>query len=413
MFSILFWFRKDVRLKNNQGYIMVRITLNGKRAEIATGHKIDLEKWNSSSGCVKGNKEEARTINTSLINIRDTLNSLFTQLCSNKDLHLTVDLIKNTYLGKSAKQYTLLEVFKFHNEQMKAHLGKEFAAGTYERYQTTLKLLQAFIKYQYGKEDISLSELKYAFITDLEFWFKTVRKCNHNTTIKYITNLRKIINLAISNEWIQHDPFAKFKVSLKEVKRECLSAEELQAIERKTFKIGRLDQVKDIFVFSCYTGLAYADVEKLSPQHISKGVDGKYWVFIDRTKTGTSSAVPLLSAAQSIIDKYKDHPEAMNKDRVFPVISNQKMNAYLKEIADVCGIDKKLTFHIARHTFATTVTLTNGVPIETVSNMLGHKNIKTTQVYAKVVQRKVSSDMEALENKINPKREEPQFNLNI
>jgi site-specific recombinase XerD len=245
-----------------------------------------------------------------------------------------------------------------------------------------------------------LSELKYGFITDLEFWFKTLRKCSHNTTIKYITNVRKIINLAIDNEWLHHDPFAKFKVSLKEVKRECLSAEELQVMVDKSFKIDRLDQVKDIFVFCCYTGLAYADVEKLGPGHISKGMDGKHWIFIDRTKTGTSSHVPLLSPALAIINKYKDHPEAINKERLFPVISNQKMNAYLKEIAYVCGIQKTLTFHIARHTFATTVTLTNGVPLETVSNMLGHKNIRTTQIYAKVVQKKVSQDMQALEDKI-------------
>jgi site-specific recombinase XerD len=400
---VLFWFRKDVRSENNQGYIMARITLNGKRAEIATGHKIDIEKWNSSGGCVKGNKEDARTINASLINTRDSLNSLFNQLSSNKDLHLTVELIRDKYLGKSSKQHTLVEVFNYHNSQMKAHVGKEFAAGTYERYQTTLKLLKEFMKHQYRKEDMSLPELKYGFITDLEFWFKTIRRCSHNTTIKYITNLRKIINLARDNEWLHHDPFAKFKVSLKEVKRECLSAEELQMIVDKSFKIDRLDQVKDILVFCCYIGLAYADVEKLGPEHISKGIDGKYWIFIDRTKTGTSSHVPLLSPASAIINKYKDYPEAINKERVFPVISNQKINAYLKEIADVCGIHKTLTFHIARHTFATTVTLTNGVPLETVSNMLGHKNIRTTQIYAKVVQSKVSKDMEALEDKLSAK----------
>ncbi len=174
-------------------------------------------------------------------------------------------------------------------------------------------------------------------------------------------------------------------------------------MQEKTFTTNRLSQVRDIFLFCCYTGLAYADVEKLSSNQIGRGVDGKSWVFTDRTKTKTASNIPLLSPATALLEKYKDHPEAVSKGCLFPVSSNQKMNAYLKEIADLCGIAKTLTTHVARHTFATTVTLTNGVPLETVSSMLGHKNIKTTQIYAKVVQKKVSQDMEKLQKHLTAK----------
>ena len=217
--------------------------------------------------------------------------------------------------------------------------------------------------------------------------------------MKYLTNFRKIINLAVVNEWIDRDPFAKFKGSKQEVKRDFLIEEELDRIVQKSFTVQRLNLVKDTFLFCCYTGLAYVDVAKLSSDNISTGIDGEQWLFIDRQKTGSSSNVPLLPPALAIIEKYRDHPEAVNKGLLLPVISNQKLNAYLKEIADICGIDKHLTFHVARHTFATTVTLTNGIPIESVSSMLGHKSIKTTQIYAKVVQKKVSEDMKILRTK--------------
>lgn len=179
-----------------------------------------------------------------------------------------------------------------------------------------------------------------------------------------------------------------------------MSAEELEAIENKEFKIARLAEIRDIFVFSCYTGLAYADVWKLTPEQITIGIDGEKWIHTYRTKTKVRSNVPLLPNAIEILEKYKKHPECVYSGRLLPVRSNQKMNAYLKEVADLCGINKELTFHIARHTFATTVTLTNNVPIESVSSMLGHKSIKTTQIYAKVVEKKVGADMQTLKAKM-------------
>jgi site-specific recombinase XerD len=184
------------------------------------------------------------------------------------------------------------------------------------------------------------------------------------------------------------------------VERVYLSEEEIENIINKDFKTDRLSLVRDIFLFSCFTGLAYIDVKNLTKSHISLGIDGEKWIFTHRQKTETASKIPILPITQMIIDKYEDHPECCNQNKLLPILSNQKMNAYLKEIAGVCEIEKDLTFHIARHTFATTVTLTNGVPIESVSKMLGHKNLRTTQHYAKVLDKKVSEDMMILRNKM-------------
>lgn len=211
--------------------------------------------------------------------------------------------------------------------------------------------------------------------------------------------MKKIIRIAFANDWISKDPFYNRKIGIKPVNREYLSEEDIQNIVKKELHTPRLDQVKDIFIFSCFTGLAYTDVKKLSKSDIVIGIDGEYWIKIKRTKTDTRSNIPILPTAEAIIEKYSKHVDVINSDKVLPVLSNQKMNAYLKEIADLCGISKNLTFHLARHTFATTVTLTNGVPIESVSKMLGHKSLRTTQHYAKILDRRVSDDMKVLKNK--------------
>jgi site-specific recombinase XerD len=210
-----------------------------------------------------------------------------------------------------------------------------------------------------------------------------------------------MINMAVRMEWIEKDPFSLFKAKFIKKEREFLSADELKTIEQRRFGIERLQQVKDIFVFSCYTGLAYIDVMRLTPNNIRKGIDGMNWIYTQREKTSTPVRVPILKKAQEIIDCYRNHPRSKVKGTLFPNFSNQKLNSYLKEIADLCGIKKNLTFHIARHTFATTVTLSNGVPIESVSKMLGHTDLRTTQIYAKVVEKKISDDMTLLQKKLN------------
>ena len=398
-YSILFYIKQVKRSAKKTAGIYVRITVNTRRTEISAKRSIEPERWDSKQGRVKGNKEDAREINSHLDHIKLKLNKVHNKLME-LDQQVTAQKIKDLYNGVDEDKKTLMQVFDYHNTQMKSQIGKDFAKATYTRYETTQKHLKDFLQHQYKKEDMGLSELQYSFITHLEYYFKTVRNCNHNTAVKYIKNFRKIINLAGNNDWLEKDPFGKYQCKLKEVKREYLTKDELQAIEALEFAMERLDQVRDVFVFCCYTGLAHADVEKLTPDNISKGLDGEYWIFVDRSKTGNPSNVPLLPQAAQIIEKYRNHPQALNADRLLPVISNQKMNAYLKEIATLCDINKNMTFHMARHTFATTVTLSNGVAIETVSAMMGHKNLKTTQIYAKVVQEKVSEDMKALKERL-------------
>ncbi|MFY0653023.1 MAG: site-specific integrase [Cyclobacteriaceae bacterium] len=371
--------------------------MNGKRSEQSIKRSIEPERWDSKGGRVKGNRADARAINDLIDSIQVKINKIHSKFVDAGSV-ISASEIRDQYNGVDEKRKTILDVFKYHNELLKQQIGKGFSLATYKRYETTLKHIREFMVHQYRMEDKLLSEVKYQFITDLEFYLKTLKSCNHNSTLKYIRNFRKIVNLAVKNDWIERDPFMKYQVKLKETKREFLSEEELQRVEDHIIEIPRLDQVRDVFVFCCYTGLAFVDVEKLTPKDVSRGIDGDYWIFTERTKTGNSSNIPLLPKALDIIEKYHDNPLNLNIGRLLPVISNQKINAYLKELATLCGIEKNITFHMARHTFATTVTLTNGVSIETVSSMLGHKNIRTTQIYAKVVLRKVSDDMRKLKN---------------
>ncbi len=395
-FSILFWLLNNrISKKTGEAPIMVRITVDGKRAEISSGKKILPEKWNVNSGKMRGNSEEARIFNRHLSQIQMKLERIYDDL-NNKGEYISAQAIKSLYNGENTKQHSLLELFRYHNSQMKSQIGKGYSAGTLERYETTLKHTESFISYHFKRDDYMLSELKFDFITEFEFYLKSVKGIGHNTTMKYLRYFKKIVLIALKNEWIQRDPFARYEMSMKEVKKGYLTKDELKTLYNKEIAVERLQHVRDIFLFCCYTGLAYADVKKLTPDNISKGLDGEYWIFVDRTKTGSSSNVPLLPIAVEMIEKYQTHPIVENSGHVLPVLSNQKMNAYLKELATICGINKNITFHMARHTFATTVTLSNGVSIETVGSMLGHKNLKTTQIYAKVVQEKVSQDMKKL-----------------
>ncbi|MFT4833173.1 MAG: integrase [Psychroserpens sp.] len=308
--------------------------------------------------------------------------------------------MRNIYTGKTQNHKMVLKEFQNHNDKVENLVGKDFAPGTAERYRTAKKHVEDYIKLEYKVTDLPFKEVDHKFISGLEYYLKTERNCSHNTALKYITNFKKIVRIAFANDWIKKDPFLHWKARLKIVDREFLTEKELQDMVDKRLLIGRLEQVKDIFLFSCFTGLAYSDVKKLSKNDVVIGIDGHKWIKIKRSKTDTRSSIPILPTASDILEKYEQHPEVLDQGKLLPVLSNQKMNAYLKEIADVCAISKNLTFHLARHTFATTVTLSNGVPIESVSKMLGHKSLRTTQHYAKILDRKVSEDMEILRLKM-------------
>lgn len=380
--------------------IYVRITINSLRTEFSIQQNVYPDKWLSNAGIVKGSNEESKSLNAFMATVRLKLNEKYRLLMETNKL-ITPETIKNAYLGISEKGKTILEVFNYHNTQLKALVNSQFALGTYDRYCTALKHVKEFLQFKYKISDISIKQINHEFITEFEYYLKTERKCCHNTTMKYITNFKKIIGICIKNKWIIENPFENYKINLKEVEREYLSKDEIQAITDKEFATQRLAQIRDIFLFCCFTGLSYADVKKLSKEHIITGIDGEHWIKINRTKTDVRSSIPLLPMASDILNKYKDDVKCQANKKLLPVLSNQKMNDYLKEIAAVCGINKNITFHLARHTFATTITLANGVALESVGKMLGHRSIKTTQHYAKVIDRKLSEDMKLVRQKLS------------
>jgi len=398
--SILFYGKKAKMTKDNLVPLYLRVTIAGQRFETSTHRYVTPDKWSAEAGRVKGNTEQARTVNAYLDMLRARVYAYQRELLQ-EGREVTIESFREKWMGITEKPVLLLEVFQKHNEQMARLVGKDYAPGTLERYTTSLKHTREFIRWKYKDEDMDVKKLDYGFISDYEFWFKSVRGCAHNTTMKYLGNFKKVIHICLKNGWLERDPFTGFKMSKKEVVRPFLTKEELQRMASKEFEVERLGQVRDIFLFSCFTGLAYADVQKLKRSEIVTGPDGEQWIHTSRQKTDTTSRIPLLPSALLILDKYRHHPACLHQDRVLPVPSNQKLNAYLKEIADLCGIHKPLTFHIARHTFATTVTLSNGVPIESVSRMLGHTNLKTTQHYARILDQKVSEDMQKLRERLN------------
>lgn len=401
-FGLFFYLKKTSNYKGGEIPVYLRITVNGITVDISIKRKCEPSKWSVAAGRVDGKTQFAKSLNAYLEVLQRKVYDARKQLLE-MDKPVTAENIKTLLLEKEIHEhkYMLMEIFKRHNEQMAELVGREFAPGTMDRYKTSYKHTLSFLQSQYKVAGIEISQLNFEFISEYEFWLRSVRKCDHNTTIKYLSNFRKIVNRCVRHGWLQRDPFIGFKMTKREVERTALTEFELETFAAKKFPVERLTIVRDIFLFSCYSGLAYSDVKKLRRSEIFIGIDGEKWLVSKRQKTDITARIPLLPPALKIIDRYIDNRECLLKDRVMPVLSNQKMNAYLKEIADGCGIAKNLTYHIARHTFATTVTLSNGVPIETVSKMLGHRNLKTTQHYARILDMKVSEDMKQLRNKFS------------
>lgn len=398
--SFRFFIRPSKTDLNGLCNIYMRVTVDGDRSEFSVNRKIDPKRWIAKAGMVNLNNSSGQELNNYLSNIRSRLLQIHQQYI-NDNRELTAKALRNTYFGKDDRKRMLLEIFQEHNDQVEQLIGKDFSPGTAERYRTAKMHVANYIWKAYKKDDLLISKVDLKFINGFEFYLKTDRNCGHNTAVKYITNFKKIIRIALAHEWIKKDPFVNWKSKLKPVVREFLTEKEISILLQKNFGIDRLDQVRDVFIFCCFTGLAYVDVKKLIVDDIKFDLDGTAWIKTSRTKTKTKSNIPLLSIPRGIITKYNSDKNKDSSAYLLPVPTNQKMNAYLKEIADLTGISKNLSTHLARHTFATTVTLSNGVPIESVSKMLGHKNLRTTQHYAKILDQKVKKDMEVLKQKFN------------
>ncbi len=394
-FSVLFYLKKQKNYVSGPVSIYVRITVEGQRVELSVQRHCEIEKWNQRSGRMIGNGEEAKEMNAFLNNYQLKVYETHREILVS-NLPLTAESIKNRLTGEDERSRKLMEIFAHHNKQFEELVGKEFSERTLKKYKACVNSLNKFLKWKFKSTDIDLKHISFKFITDYEFYLKSVQNIQHNTAMGYLKKLKKIIRMCVANDWLNKDPFMGYKMKVHEVHRIYLSEQEIKTISEKEFSITRLNQVRDIFLFSCFTGLAYSDIEKLTSNDISTGIDGQKWIFTRRLKTDTASRIPLLPIPLKIIETYGSSPYIMESGKLLPVYSNQRTNSYLKEIAELCEISKELTFHCARHTFATTVTLTNGVPIESVSKMLGHKNIRTTQHYAKILDTKVSDDMQIL-----------------
>ena len=403
-YSVLFYIKKHKINKYGEVPIYARITINGQRAELAIKRLVSPEMWNPSRGKLTGNTESVRNLNEYIEQVRSKLISHYNDLViHNKPISSRA--VKELFQNIDRDRRTIMTAFEHNNEQMTKEIGHGLAYGSVKNYYTTIKYIPEFLKHQYRVTDMLLAELNFQWIVNFELYLKTEKNNSQNAAMKHIQRLKRVINVALQNEWLERDPFIKYKCKFKMVHREFLTIEEMKILGNHEFKSKTHELVRDLFIFSCYTGLAYVDVEKLGPEDIITGQNGKKWISTYRGKTDTKSAVPLLPKAQEILDKYKDYP-SLKEGRVLPVMTNQKINVYLKEAAGIAEIKKSLTFHLARHTFATTVTLTNGVPIETVSKMLGHNSLRTTQIYAKVIEKKVGEDMDILEKKLAQRQKE-------
>jgi len=320
----------------------------------------------------------------------------------NKGKVISARALKNAYIGKdNDDERTVLKTYDEHNIKLKLRIGKGVSRLTHVRHITTRNHIERFINHKYGLVDYFLKDVDPEFFDSLHTYFLIDRDCNNNTSVKYIRNFAKIIRLAIRNEWIHGNPMRNLKLKIEPVDKPFLNQAELAGIQALKTNIDRLDQVRDIFLFCCYTGLAYVDVNSLNTRNLEYGSDGTTWIKIRRSKTGKAANIPLLPPALQIILKYENHPICKTKGVLLPVLSNQKMNAYLKEIADLCGIDKILTTHVARHTFATTVTLANNISIESVSKMLGHSDLRMTQQYARILDQSIAAEMKQLAQKLS------------
>ena len=396
-FKVLFYIKRTRVLKDGTVPVYVRVTVNGKRAEFRAQRSIDPKQWDSKKGCARGYSKAANDLNSHFDLIKAQLQQ-HKMVLSEQGKMITAESLKNAYLGLDEDSKTILEVFQEHNDRCKGLVNIDFAPGTYKRYETCYRHVERFIKSKYKKNDLELYEITPRFVKDFEFYLKVERKCNHNSATKYLKNFKKITRIAQANGWLKTDPYSNIKFHLEEVDMDFLNEEELTRMIEQNFEMDRLQQVKDVYLFCCFTGLAFVDVKSLIYDDIVE-VGGKRWIKKKRQKTKNWCNIPLLGPAEQLVDKYKDHPICQINKTVFPVLSNQKMNAYLKEIANVCGIKKKLSTHTARHTFATTVTLANQISIEVVSKMLGHSSISMTKKYARVVDDLISRDMQKIYSK--------------
>jgi site-specific recombinase XerD len=391
-FSVLFYTKKAKLLRNGEAPLRVRITYDKQYVEMQLKCSIPSELWSQPKERATGRDRKSNDLNYYIDSLRVQFFRIFQEMELEGKI-ISPRAIVNHYQGKDDHAKTLYGVFKEHNDNCRKLIGTDYVEITIRRYDNCLKYLTELVKQKYGVEDMLMREVNGELVRAFEFYLKTEKGCAQNTVIRYMKCFKKVINLAIANEWITKNPFASIKFHEVEVNKEFLTQEEIETLMQKTFSIERLALVRDVFLFQIYTGLAFIDVYNLKTEHILKDSNGNIWIRKAREKTKNMCNIPLLSVPIKILSKYRDNPYCLERGVLLPVPCNQKMNSYLKEIADLCGIKKNLTTHTARHTFASTIALANNVSLPNVAKMLGHSNTRMTQHYAKVIDSSILREM--------------------
>jgi len=398
-FSISFWLKKSAKKKDGRIPIYARIRFEGRYSDLSVHRTTLEERWCPILGKIDHRANQANSINRYLDDVHAKLMECHRQLMAEGAV-INAKIIKLRYLGKDKAVKTLKDIMEFH----RIHEMPKLAKGTIKNYSATETYLLRFVKKRYRSADIKLAFIDYAFILEFETYLRNCESIvkniplSNNGIMKHMERFKKLVTLAFKFGCMSQNPFTLYTMKFESYDSDFLEEEDIQRVMNLVVKEPGINVVRDIFLFSCYTGLSYIEVKLLKQGDIVKGIDGDLWINVERKKTKTPVKVPLLYQAECILEKYKDHPKDENKHTLLPVFSNQKVNKYLKTIAQQAGINKYLTFHVARHTFATTITLMNNVPIETVSKLLGHTKLSTTQKYARVVEKKISKDMNVLKS---------------
>jgi site-specific recombinase XerD len=387
-FKVLFFLKRDKQKKDGTVPVYCRITIDGKEARFGMKKNIDPKLWNTKDGKATGKSAESSEINALLEKTKAGIHKIYREV-QERENAVSAEKVKNIFLGIDSKQYMLLKAFDEHVEENFNLIGKRITKSTYNRYYYLRVRLSEFLTEKYHLSDIPLREINYQFIRDFEMYLLTVRENKQSTIAQYLINLKKIVELAYKNEWIFKNPFMNYKIEDEKSERGYLTQAEVEILMNcKLDK--RLERTRDVFIFCCFTGLSYIDVFKLTKQQIHLSIDGAQWIMGKRKKTDVDYFIPMMEIPKKILEKYKTH--IFKDSKLLPVKTGMIVNRHLKEIAEICDIKKRLTFHLSRHTFAT-LAMSKGVSLESVSKMLGHKDIKTTQIYAKMTTEKVGRDM--------------------
>ncbi len=399
-FGVLFFLKKNQLLKSGDAPVSMRITVNGQREEIRTKKSINPSLWNQAKERSRGRDRKSQDLNDYIESAQIRLSQLFNEMEQNGKT-ITAKILRNKFLGMDKEdRKTLVAFFNEHNEQCRKLIGIDYVDITIRRYECCARYLQELIREKYGEDDLLLREVNGEFVRSFEFYMKTEKKCQQNTVIRYMKCFKKVTNLAIANEYITRNPFAGIKFHEVVVNKEFLTMEEINRMAEKEFAIQRLELVRDVFLFCVYSGLAFIDVYNLRKEHIVSDNEGNLWIRKTREKTNNMCNIPLLSKPIEILQKYENHPVCLEKGVLLPVMCNQRMNSYLKELADLCGIKKTLTTHVARYTFASVIALANKVSLSNVAKMLGHSSTRMTQHYAKVMDHTILEDMKNVQQKL-------------